>query len=537
MKNHMRTICLLSVMATLFCAASALALTPNTAYTVKLSTVSSTGLLSPVASMAATADSTGKLAFSFPNAPSTGTNRFLMVQVVDSNGATARQGMVAAPAPGGNVTMGVSEVTDKQAKAMIKTMADAQSDDPGFVMMLMTMVRSGAITDTDAQGFSPLAQAAKGAFDAFMTSNGVTAAQMAQFKSNLLTAMQSYAGEINQSVIAANQTAEAGTRGDAIALFMDAMVNAGANAGIPANLMPIAFDSGGAAAEAAAVTSSINADVITAMKAMFRTGTQQRQVRAEMRRFADSMPVMGATTAQLNQFSAARTQMGNAMLGAQENFEQMFANPAAFPAAPTISAKETTMLTAMQTAFTTFLSSNTSGVAASNSDISTMLGTMATRMSSMGGMMGGMTSGTLSGMGIGMMVTTPGSSTTQNWTVMMVSTNNFVVPSLPMTYTSSTATLAGQLTGLGITPPTAPTFTSFADPYKSMLELQYDLMLAKLINLQKLAQIGATPTQAQLATIKGADLTIKATIGGNIAGLTSTQAAALMVSLAQPQML
>ncbi|HEX9080378.1 MAG TPA: hypothetical protein VF795_12365 [Desulfuromonadaceae bacterium] len=533
----MKSIRLLGVALGLFGATSAFALTPNTAYTVKLSAVSSAGQLSQVATMAATADSSGRVAFSFSNVPSTGTNRFLMVQVVDGNGAIAREGMVAAPAAGGNVTMGVSEVTDKQAKAMIKTMADAQSDDPGFVMMLMSMVRSGAITDTDAQGFSPLAQAAKNAFDAFMTTNGVTAAQMTQFKSNLLTAMQSYAGEINQSVAAATPAAEADARGDAIAQFMDAMVNAGANAGISANLMPIAFDAGGAAAETAAGASSINAAVITAMQATFRTGTQQRQVRAEMRRFADSMPVMAATTTQVNQFTTARTQMGNAMLTAQENFEQMFADPAVFPSAPTIASTETTMLTAMQTAFTTFLSSNTAGVAASSSDISTMLGTMATRMSSMGGMMGGMTSGTLSGMGIGMMVTTPGSSTTQNWTVMMVSTNNFVVPGLSMTYTPSTTTLAGQLTGLGITPPTAPTFSSFADPYKSMLELQYDLMLAKLINLQKVAQIGATPTQAQLATIKGADLATKAAIGGNIAGLTSAQATALMVCLAQPQML
>jgi len=457
-----------------------------------------------------------------------------MIQVVDSNGTTARQGMVAAPAPGGNVTMGVSEVTDKQAKAMIKTMSDAQSDDPDFVMMLMTMVRSGAITDTDAQSFSTLAQAAKSSFDTFMTNNGITAAQMVQFKSNLLTAMQSYAGEMNQSVTAATPAAEASTRGDAIAQFMQAMVNAGANAGIPANLMHIAFDAAGSAAETAAATSTINADVITAMKAMFRTGTQQRQQWAEMRRFSDSMPVMGATALQTQQFTTASGTMGSAMVTAQENFEQMFADPATFPSGATISSTETTMLTTMQTAFNTFLSN---GVAASSSDISGMLSTMATRMSGMGGMMGGMTSGTLSGMGIGMMVTTPGSATTQNWTVMMVATNNFVVPGLSMTYTPSTATLAGQLAGLGITPPTAPTFTSFADPYKSMLELQYDLMLTKLINLQKVAQIAGIPTQAQMAAIKAADLATKAMIGGNITGLTSTQAAALMVSLAQPQML
>lgn len=530
----MKTLALLGLALGLFLAAPALALTPNAAYTIKLSTVSATGQLTQVSTMPATADGTGRVAFSFTNVPNNSTVRFLMVQVVDGTGAIAREGMVAGPNSGGNVTMGVSEVTDKQAKAMITTMATVQSDDPDFVMLLMAMVRSGAISDTDAQNFSPLAQAAKGAFDLFMTNNGVTAAMLAQFKTNLLTAMQSYAGLMNQSVAAANQAAEASTRGNAIALFMQAMVKAGADAGIQANLMHIAFDAAGSAAETAAATSTINADVITAMKAMFRTGTQQRQEWAEMRRFNDSMPVMGATASQTQQFTTASSTMGNAMVSAQETFEQMFADPTTFPSAATIASTETTMLTAMQTEFNTFLSS---GVADSSTDISGMLSTMASRMSGMGGMMGGMTSGTLSAMGIGMMVTTPGSTTTQNWTVMMVATNNFVMPGLAMTYTPSTTTLATQLTGLGITPPTAPTFASFADPYKSMLELQYDLILAKLISLQKLVPIGSPPTQAQMAAIKEADLATKIAIRANIAGLTSAQADALMVSLAQPQML
>jgi hypothetical protein len=349
--------------------------------------------------------------------------------------------------------------------------------------------------------------------------------------------MRSYAAKMSQSVAATSQTAEASIRGDGIALFMNDMVNSGANAGIPVNFMHIGFDSAGSAAESASASSTINADVITAMKAIFRTGTQQRQEWAAMRGFSDSMPVMGATSAQTQQFTSANTVMQNAMLPAQENFEQMFASPTIFPNATIISNTESTMLNAMQAGFTTYLSSNSSGTAASNTDISTMQNTMASRMSGMGGMMGGMTGGTLAGMGVGMMVTTPGSTTTQNWSVMMVATNNFVVPTRTMTYTPMTTTLSNELIGMGITPPTPPTFTSFADPYKSMLELQYDLVLTKMINLQKLAQIGTTPTQAQMFSIKDTDLATKNTMRGSITGLTSSQATALMASLAQPEML
>ncbi|MDO8721258.1 MAG: hypothetical protein Q7J31_03410, partial [Syntrophales bacterium] len=214
------------------------------------------------------------------------------------------------------------------------------------------------------------------------------------------------------------------------------------------------------------------------------------------------------------------------------NFEQMFANPSAFPDAATISSTESTMLAAMQTLFNNFVSTD---AAASSNDITGMLSAMATQMNGMGGMMSGMTSTTLANMGIGQMVTMPGGAL-QNWTVMMVSANDFVTPGLQLTYTPST-TLSGQLTALGVTPPTPPTFSQFADPYKSMLELQYDLLLLKLINVEKLVQLGTAPMQAQLAQLKEDDLAMKAAIMQNIVGLTDAQKDALIVSMTVPEMM
>jgi len=160
---------------------------------------------------------------------------------------------------------------------------------------------------------------------------------------------------------------------------------------------------------------------------------------------------MNATSTQIQQFTTARTNMGNAIQTAQENFEQMCADPAVLPTSATVNSTESTMLAAMLTLFNSFISTD---AAASNTEISSMLSTMATMMSGMGGPMGGMTPGTLSGMEVGMMVTTPG-GTPQNWSVMMFSVNSFVTPTVPMSYTPSTATLSSQLAALGVTPPAA----------------------------------------------------------------------------------
>lgn len=515
-----------------FFANSAMALTPNTTFMIKLSTVSPTGDLTQTATTSANSDADGKVSFSFSNIPTNSTARFLMVQIMEGSGAVVRQSMVPASAPGSNISMGVSEVTDRQAKAMLKAVTDAGSDSPTPVMLLMTMVRSGAISDADALNFSPLARSAASAFETFMTDNGVTAAQMAAFKINMLSAMRDVAAKYKESVDAATPALEAGKRGEAMSSFMDALVKAAADAGISPNIMQIAFDEAGKAAESAAATSTINPDVITAMKASFRVGAQQRQLKAQMKGYSDAMMAIGASASHMQQFAAADATMGASMTSAQVNFEQMFADPSAFPDAATISSTESTMLTAMQTLFNNFVSTD---AATSSNDITGMLSAMATQMNGMGGMMSGMTSTTLANMGIGQMVTMPGGAL-QNWTVMMVSANDFVTPGLQLTYTPST-TLSGQLTALGVTLPTPPTFSQFADPYKSMLELQYDLLLLKLINVEKLAQLGTAPTQAQLTQLKEDDLAMKAAIEQNIVGLTDAQKDALIVSMTVPEMM
>ena len=50
-------------------------------------------------------------------------------------------------------------------------------------------------------------------------------------------------------------------------------------------------------------------------------------------------------------------------------------------------------------------------------------------------------------------------------------------------------------------------------------------------------RLGTTPTQAQLAQIKEDDLAMKAAIKQNIVGLADAQKDAMIVSLAEPEMM
>ena len=511
-----------------FFANSALALTPHTTFMVKLSTVSPAGRLMEAATTSGISDASGKLSFHFANVPTNSAARFLMVQVADGNGAIVRQAMVPASTPGGTINMGISEVTDRQAKAMLKTIADAGSDNPTPMMLLTSMVRSGAISDSDAQSFSPIARNAASAFETFMTANGVTAAQMTALKVGMLTAMGDVAAKYRDAVNAATPSLAADQRGAAMTAFTDAVAKAAVDAGIAANLMPLALDKAAKAAEGAAANTPMDTNVIMAMKATLRMETAQRQLKAEMGSYGTAMTAMGATAVQMQQLSTASKALGSAMMSAQANFEQMFADPANFPNAAAISAAESTMLTTMQMMSANF---TTTDAAAPNSEITSMLNTMATRIGTMGGTMSGMTSTALSGMGIGRMTTAAGNGL-HNWTVMMTAANNFVTADLPLTYTPST-TLTGQLAALGGTPPTPPAFAQLADPYKSLLELQYDLMLLNLINARKLAQLGTTPTQEQLAQLKEETLAMTAALKQNLSGITDAQKDVL-VTLSSP---
>jgi hypothetical protein len=538
-------------------ATSALALPANKVLTVQLMSLSASGQLSPPRSISVTSDVNGKVAFTFPNVPTSDVAQFLLVRILDGTNIL-RQSVSAAPAPNGTINVGISEVTTSQATAMIKACADSHSSNATLAAMIMTMIRSGAITDADLLNTSPMTRAAAAAFESFLAANGA-AGNLPAFRANLFPALRDFSARYKESVDAAfiandvnttnpaldlqNKAAsnrlEADKRGDAIAGFLSAFVNAGVDAGISPALMHSAFTEAGKAVEA--LSSPVSSDVVTAILANFRTGAEHCQLLAAMRSYSGALPFLNISSAsKQQQFNVAGATLSNALVIAQESFEQIFADPVFFPTSQNFAFAQDNLNLTLQSILTNFIANTTS----SPGEITAMQTNLASRMAGIGGIMSGMTPGTLQGMGIGSMFTSSAASS-QNWLTMMVVGANYVTPTLPLIYTPSTASLTGILTDPlnppVIVPPPPPDFSRFVDPYKSLLQLQYDLELLKFVNLKALDQASLPITQATLAKIKENDLALRGNLFRNIsisgAGNGADLANAFMIVMAQPELL
>jgi hypothetical protein len=245
------------------------------------------------------------------------------------------------------------------------------------------------------------------------------------------------------------------------------------------------------------------------------TAARQQPLNSALQQFNSSVQL----------FNTAGTALSNALVTAQESFEQIFADPVFFPTSQNIAFAQDNLNRTLQALMTNFMADTT----ASPGEITNLQTTLASRMA------GGMTPGTLQGMGIGSMFTSPTASS-QNWLTMMVAGANYVTPALQLTYSSSVSNLAVNFPTL-----TPPKFSLFSDPYKSLLRLQFDLLLLKFTNQRALAQASQPVTQAALAKIKEDDLAMRSTMFQNFsssrAGNGAKLANAFMIILAQPELL
>jgi len=567
-------------------ATSALALPANKVLTVQLSRVGAAGQVVPIRSISVTSDAAGKVAFNLTAVPTSDVTPFLVVRILD--GATMlRQSLFVAPPPNGAANVGVSEVTTSQATAMLKAFADAGGGSTTLAAMILNMVRSGAISDIDLRNVSPLARAAATAFESFLTDpqkGGVSSAQLSAFRTSLLSAMRDFGATYKESVdvvslandvntadpaldaqnkALSNQN-EARKRGDAIARFLAALVNAGADAGIAPTLLHLAMNEAGKAVEMTA--SGVSADLVTVMVEAFRTGAAHCQLRGELRAYTGALPFFNMTsaaaqqtfhnmsttsggqrqfknmtsatkqqqfTATVQRFNAAAGTLGDAMVSAQEVFELIFSDPTHFPTLTDITFARDNLIITLQSLTTNLITDTT----ATPGDITTMQRGMA---SGMGGVvMSNMSS--LQRQGVGSMFTTPTASS-QLWVMMMVAGANFVAPPIQLSYSS--AIPAQVKPGLLVKYPQLPTppdYSLINNPYKSLLRLQYDLMLLKFNNQLALSSAVQPVSETVLVGIKENDLSLRNTMLQKITisgiGNSADLANALMIALAQPELL
>jgi hypothetical protein len=519
---------------------SALALMANQPYSVQLLRVTAGGQQQLVSQMEARTDAGGKLDFSFANLPDAGTAPFLMVQIMDNSSGQAqilRQTLVPAPTAGAQMQMGVSETTFRQTQAALRAMQGATDtrDATQRFMFPLTMIASGGLSAESAESLGQAAAEASVTLNDFLTRHGVTGAQMTNFQDALTTAMRTFAANNKTAVDQRNMTDAAGIYGRTAAQFSDQKVQAGVAAGIDPMLMTTAFDQANRTINDSSALSRVSMAEIAALHATLIADAQQRRVYAQMSSYHQALPAIGAKAGQLQDFTGAMNTLEDAMVGTHANFCQAaFANPATPPDQATIDQALAEMEAAMQGALDIFGQETT----ATGTQIDAALTLMANYMGGadgMGGMMGdGMMSGAnLSQMGFGMMQTSP-AGVPQNWSSMMVAATNLLAADPNMSYTHT----AGLIDQLALeNRPSTPDWSLLPDgSVKSLLELQYDLMLAQLIEMQSLADMSQPPSLADMATFSATALARHSLVRQGLHGLSATQMSALPAALTPPML-
>jgi len=533
--NKIMTWLSLALVISVMTATSSMALLINHDYSVQLHIVSASGQQTLVEEMAATSDINGKLNFQFSNVPDSNSTAFLMVQIMD--GATlVRQSLAPAPTAGQQMQMGVSEISHRQTQAALQSIMGATSTGEASLraMFPLIMIATGDMLDADADSFGAAAQDAATAFNSYLNMNSVSTTQMTSFHTELLAAMRAYTAA-NKSAVDDTVLSDAAAHfGMASAQLMTAMMQAGNTAGIDPVLLAAAFDQAGQVMDSSTALASLSVGQFAAMQANYMSGTQHRQMLSQMSGYAAAMSVVGASASQTLALNTAMTSLQNTMHTAQQTFcQQAFGDPTMLPSQVTLDSALGTMQTAMQSGFDNF---NTA-MSANSTQISTMLASMASNMLGMGGMGGGMmTGGTLSGLGLGMMQTTI-NGTLQNWSTMMVAATNLLPSLTGMSYTPIT-TLTSQLSDLlPASMPTAPDLSLLPDgPDKSLLELQYDLMLTHLISIQMATNLDPLD-QTDLAAISAANLANRNMIMQGLSGPSELQKNTLIKAMSPMQLI
>ncbi|MBI1912913.1 MAG: hypothetical protein HYS21_13050 [Deltaproteobacteria bacterium] len=541
----------------LFAASSALALTAGETYTVTLDQLSSTGSITTLGlSSEATADSSGKIAFSMNGVPTNDTCNFLVIGVQDSTGTTVRRSIVPCPDVGGTLPLGVSGLTDKQSDALVDAFAAAGTDDPILAIFGFALVRSTGLSATDLSTMATLAnQGINGTngFVDYLTSNGVSASQLATYRTAIVSLLadpdSGYVKLGKDAVDAADSATEVQKRGEAAALLLNNLVKAATTAGFAQDRVLEAFNSMGNVVMPLMTQAVANGTLSAASSQMVESniggGIQKLKAEKNIEKYTQALTTLGATGADVTTYTAAASTLSAAMISAFQTYEQVFNGS---ETQVTIAAAQTAMNTTMQAAFTQFMSSS----AATDARINTMISNINTAL------------GQNTGLSVSNFSFYDSNGTAVNWSITMVIptdwVSNMVSAGGTLTYTRDTTSIPGTMTWRGTCSvngyydsascaANGGTWTSgrtdyvaqgLPTAYASLFGLQEDVMILEFTRWA--SQSTAGEDMGQQAAAEKAFATNMATLAGRLGGTTdgstaisSVQKTALVTLMQSPQ--
>lgn len=362
---------LVSISMIILSVSNGYALTAGEIYTIEIDAIGSNGAIVDLSGLttSAEADSNGKIAFSIAGTPDRTSYNFLVVTVKNPDGTTARRSIAPTPTAGATVNLGISNVTEGQAEALISAMQTAGSDNPIMVAFGMVILRTGSLSSADLARVATASRAAVNGFENELTTNlGVSSAQMTTFKSGIVSRLNEFTSLYKDAVDATTDAAAAQNRGKAAGLLMQIFVHSATDAGFNEDYVELALMAAGDAVDDDSSWSSLPAAFRSAVDAEMGSAMQKLRAEKALKKYTEALTLLGASSTQISRYTTAANTLFTAMENAFKAFEALFQDESSMPSAGDISSAQSTINTAMESAFSSFITN----AASSSSEIDTM---------------------------------------------------------------------------------------------------------------------------------------------------------------------
>ncbi len=358
------------------------ALTAGATYTITIQKMNSNGTVSDYSTTTATADADGKLSFTLSSMPTNADCNFIVFILTDANGTVVRKGFVPAPPAGSTNQLGINNLSTAQTNAILSAAEKIATDDPIAFAYLITLLRSEGATANDAVLFAELGKYAivgTGGFEDTLLTSGVTATQLANFKSYLIynpTAGKKTLRDLTASFKAAVDSGDATTAKQEMqkagGFMADVFMDAASSAGIDYTLILAAHDAAGDVAQGhqADIISQLSANVQASMEQSMSSFFQRIAAVKVKGEYTKALTTLNASGTQVDTFNAAVNAMMTAMAQIDSDYAELFIDPQGYCTAQgkdfaTVQAEVDARYQAAFAAFQT-------AIAASNADITAM---------------------------------------------------------------------------------------------------------------------------------------------------------------------
>ena len=386
---NFRSMIVASVLSILSLSSAQAALTVGDTYTISVEKVTSTGSVTSGSdslgvSTTAVADANGNLTFSLTGIPDNTSCNFLVIDVANA-GVSERKSVVPCPNAGESLPLGASEMTTKQANALLAGFSSFGADDSVLAVFLYTAMRTTQMTDAEGtvlinNVLIPAIQTSTtDSFYHYLSSTrSITNAQLVTYRKAIVELLADtatgYSKLVKDSVDNAggdiNSAAALAGRGKASAELLRVLIKAATEVGFPQEYVLEAFESMGDVAVPALTTAAgsgaLSESTVSSIQSGIGGGISKLRAEKDLEKYTKALETLGAAESDITQFTNAVTTLSTAMDSAFATFEAVFTGSETKAA---IDTAQGVLDTSMRNAFEQF----ELDVAASDAKIATMI--------------------------------------------------------------------------------------------------------------------------------------------------------------------